>query len=159
MKLISLGKGKGNGLFALIDDLDFEIFRTMNWHINSKGYVGTHILVDGKRKAKKMHQFIVQPIKGFDIDHIDRNKLNNQRNNLRIVSHTQNCRNVGLTKRNTSGFKGVSWEKSENKWTANIRVDRVLKKIGRFHTKEEAAKRYNEKAKEYFGAFAVLNII
>jgi hypothetical protein len=62
-------------------------------------------------------------------------------------------------KNNTSGFKGVTWDKSRSKWKAHIHIERKIKNLGRFDSPEEAAIAYNEAALKYFGEFAFLNTI
>jgi hypothetical protein len=91
------------------------------------------------------------------IDHIDRNGLNNTRKNLRICTHAQNKANLHLYRNNTSGFRGVTFDKNRNKWFAKIRKNDKWIFIGRFDKKIDAAIAYQKKAKEFFGDF-VFNI-
>jgi hypothetical protein len=88
-------------------------------------------------------------------DHADHNGLNNQRNNLRLASHSQNCINRNIYKKNTSSkYLGVSFCHSTNKWKAEIRFNGSYKYLGVFNSEEEAALAYNEKAIEVHGKFA-----
>ena len=93
------------------------------------------------------------------IDHIDRDPMNNKINNLRACTATENKRNVGPQKRNTSGYKGVYWNKRDTIWQASIGIDGVLKHIGYFSCKHTAARHYNLAARMYHGAFAYTNIL
>lgn len=73
--------------------------------------------------------------------------------NLQEATNQQNCAKQNKSKNNTSGVKGVSWQKSRNKWIANININGKQKNLGRFDTIEEAQNAYNQKAKEIFGEF------
>jgi hypothetical protein len=77
-----------------------------------------------------------------EIDHIDRNPANNRFANLRVVTRSENMQNVGKYKCNTSGYKGVSYQKCRKKWRAQIEINNVCKEIGRFATPEEASAAY-----------------
>lgn len=95
----------------------------------------------------------MNPPEGLVVDHINGNKLDNRRSNLRICTQSQN-----LNGRNTNkGYIGVSWDKFRGKWKANIGKDYQKIFLGRFDTAEEAARVYDEKAVELFGEFARLN--
>ncbi len=93
------------------------------------------------------------------VDHINGNKLDNRDTNLRECTAIQNCSNRGTGKNNTSGYKGVTWDKSRNKWKASIKVNYKLRNLGRFISKRDAARAYNAAALELHGLFAKLNII
>lgn len=88
------------------------------------------------------------------VDHIDGNRLNNTRSNLRLASNAQNQCNVGLQINNTSGFKGVSWAANKNKWVARISVAGRRIHLGHFSCKVEAARAFNSAAEKYHGEFA-----
>ena len=91
------------------------------------------------------------------IDHIDNNPLNNKIENLRKVTMSQNIMNSRLNKNSSSQYKGVSWDKSTNKWLAQIRINNKQIHLGRFKSETDAAIAYNEKAKELFGEYSYLN--
>ena len=93
---------------------------------------------------------------GSEVDHINRDKLDNRRSNLRLVTHTQNCVNASLRVTNTSGFKGVNFYRGKY-WRAYIRVNYRHISLGFFPTAEAAARAYDEAAREHFGEFAFLN--
>tara|TARA_R110000868_G_scaffold26067_3_gene100941 strand:+ start:40 stop:531 length:492 start_codon:yes stop_codon:yes gene_type:complete len=85
------------------------------------------------------------------IDHIDGNSLNNKIENLRVATQSQNLANAKMQKRNTSGYKGVSFRKDSKKWRATIGVNGKLIFLGDFFKKEDAAKAYELGAiKNYF---------
>jgi len=88
------------------------------------------------------------------VDHRDRNKAHNAWLNLRSATNAENCRNLGLSKRNTSGVRGVHWYKKLSKWAASIRVDRKLIHLGFFAGLDDAAQARREAELKYFGEFA-----
>jgi hypothetical protein len=104
-----------------------------------------------------MHRVIAARM-GLDlseiIDHMDGNGLNNSRSNLRAATNAQNLQNRGKQKNNTSGIKGVSWDKARSKWAAEIRSQGKRYHLGRFDTKEEAAEAYRKAAKKLHKEFA-----
>ena len=93
------------------------------------------------------------------IDHRDGNKLNNRRNNLRICAQAENAMNRKININNTSGYKGVYWNKPRRKWVALIGVNKKRIHLGMFSNKINAAKAYNDAAIKYHGEFSNLNKI
>ena len=159
MKQIPLTQGK----FALVDDEDYEYLMQWRWYYDH-GYAIRNTFVsraEGKQTNKRtyMHREILQTPKNMLSDHIDGNKINNQRNNLRCVTASQNSMNAKCDKNTSSGFKGVSWHKRRNKWSSYITVDKKIKYLGYFEDKISAAITYNSMALKHFGEFARLNII
>lgn len=92
-----------------------------------------------------------------EIDHINGDKTDNRLDNLRLADRSQNCRNAGIRKDNTSGFKGVTFRRSTGKWISQIAADGRRIHIGVFHSAVDAAKAYDARAAELFGPFARLN--
>lgn len=144
--------------YALIDDSDWELVSGYNWYLTSRGYVATTTKIGKLKKICKLHTLIFKAPLGLQVDHLNRNGLDNRRENLRWCTHAQNQANRSLYKRNTSGYKGVSFHKPCQKWRAYIgRTPQQY--LGVFHTKEDAARAYNAAAKELYGEFACLNKI
>jgi hypothetical protein len=90
---------------------------------------------------------------GLQVDHVNGDKLDNRKDNLRICNGTQNQGNMKIPKHNTSGIKGVSWHKATKKWVANIRINKKPKYLGSFSSKLDAKEIYTKFAKQYFGEF------
>lgn len=152
-----------NGQVVLVDQEDFNDLKIHKWYLDHRGYAIRHEKKneyrDRARKIIKMHRFIMKAKDGEFIDHINRNPLDNRKINLRIATNSQNQANSALFKSNKTGYKGVIKYNQKKPWAAQIHVQgkRVFK--GMFNTKEEAALKYNELAKKYFGEFANLNIV
>lgn len=148
------------GVEFKISPEDFERVSAFAWHVRNRGYVArTSRDENWKRRQVHLHRFIL----GLDrdacvfVDHINGDPLDNRRENLRACSNSENQRNQGLNKRNTTGYKGVCLHKQSGKYRAQIRHQGVRRTIGHFHTPEEAAHAYNKSAISLHGEFAVLN--
>lgn len=145
----------------MIDDEDFELISRYKWY-TQKGnngiiYAATYSANNNNRI--KMHRLIMGITNPkIEIDHIDHDGLNNQKQNLRLCSHQQNSMNQRKTK-GTSKYKGVYWDKERNK--RGVRIGYNYKKInlGRFDEQIDAAKAYDKKAIELFGEFAQTNFM
>lgn len=134
---------------AIVDDADFDWLSKFNWFRSIRS-VATSI--DGKNI--EMHNLIMRPPAGLEVDHIDGNTINNQRSNLRCCTHAQNLANRRKQKNGkTSQYKGVSLAKNDNKW----RVMLGHKYIGYFTSETEAARAYDAAAITHYGEFARLN--
>ena len=88
------------------------------------------------------------------IDHINGNKSDNRISNLRLATASQNLSNKGITKSNTSGYKGVSFNRTKKKWMASIKVNKKSINLGYFLTPEEASEAYKAAAIKHHGEFA-----
>lgn len=152
-KMIPLTRGK----FALVDDEDFDWLSQWKWHIHT-GYAA-RVLPKflGKRKVIWMHREIAKTPDGMDTDHINLNKLDNRRENLRACSHSENKRNQGPQSNNASGRRGVHFNKWDRKWQARIKANGKNIHLGSFDSADEAALAYDAAARKYFGEFANLN--
>lgn len=154
MKKIPLTQGK----FAIVDDDMFEELSKFKWHFSRFGYA-VRKPYSGRGKNFYMHRVIAGTPEGMSTDHINGDKLDNRRSNLRICSTSSNMRNRGKQNNNTSGYKGVFWSIPAGRWRAQIVVNKKSIHLGLYDTTEEAASAYNVAAKEYFGEFANLNEI
>lgn len=151
-KEIKLNKG----FVTVVDDEDFEWLSKFKWCVNH-GYAKRTVRNGLKFVTVRMHREILQASNEMQVDHINGNKLDNRRCNLRLATSSQNQQNRRVGKDNTSGFKGVSWHKKSKKWCAQITVNRKVKHIGIFDDSIEAAKAYDKAAKELHGVFANTN--
>lgn len=161
MKKIKLTQGK----VALVDDEDFERVNQYKWYADHNKKRNVYVAKrsyksNGVPKTMLLHQFIMGTIErghDFSIDHINHDTLNNQKSNLRICNSSQNLMNQKMRKNNSSGYKGVSFQKKANKFKASIELNSKSVHIGLFNSPIEAALAYNKKALELFGEFAFLN--
>ncbi len=128
---------------ALIDKYDIEKVKQYKWHLNDNGYVTTAI----KGKGLRLHHLILKRKKEFDTDHINGNKLDNRKNNLRYATRSQNAFN----RKNT---KGVSLNKNTKKWRAQIHLNYKQIYLGLFDNKADALKARREAELKYFSEFA-----
>ena len=145
------------GEITLVSDEDFIFLSGYDWRLKeNRRVVCSGGYVDGIN-SRLIHRIIAKRA-GIDctneIDHIDRNPLNNQRENLRAATRSQNSMNSKIPVTNTSGYKGVYWRKERKKWYAKIRVGDSAFYLGSFTTPEEASEAYNKAADHYFGEFA-----
>jgi hypothetical protein len=147
-----------NGKTAIVDDIDFPTLNKYKWSFHGK-YAHRVEIIGGKQKHIYMHRDIMAFPVGCDIDHINGNKLDNRKSNLRICTRSQNNANMGKPSNNTSGYKGVSWDKRANKWVARLNSNGKLQWSKHFDNKIDAAKAYNSVILEVFGQFAKLNNI
>jgi hypothetical protein len=100
--------------------------------------------------------YSVDPVDS-EVDHIDGNGLNNNPSNLRLASQSTNQANQKLRSQNSSGYKGVTWKASRNKWCAQLTHNKCYLYLGLFDSPELAAKAYDRAATEMFGAYALTN--
>lgn len=161
MKQIGLTQGH----LVLIDAIDYEWLNQWKWSFSGYcgrkfGYAVRRTYPKGRNRKSKtvlMHRLITECPEGMEVDHINGNRMDCRRSNLRVCTRLGNTKNRGLGKNNTSGFKGVSWHKINGVWTANIRLNKKRIHLGSFKDKTEAAKAYDKAAIKYFGEFARLN--
>lgn len=161
MKEIKLSQG----FIAYVDDEDYEYLNQFKWHVIKKGNTYYARRYGGRFNGKDvkvfMHREIMKPASDMEVDHIDRNGWNNLKINLRICTHRQNIMNkcaVGRSKYkgvwfNSSTVKGKKYEYIR----ALLRINGIRYHIGNFQTEIEAARAYDQKAREICGDFANLN--
>lgn len=119
---------------------------------------GGYIIIAIRKRKFRAHRLAWLFVHGSpppgDIDHINGVRDDNRIANLRLATHSQNMANSRVPCTNTSGIKGVVWDKKLNKWRALIKVNKKSKHIGLFEDKEAAAAAYLEVAKAHFGEYA-----
>lgn len=158
-----------NGHTAIVDSSDYDYVARFKWHVHPGRYCWYAVrstCVGGQKIQVRMHREIMTShgicIKGFHIDHADRDGLNNRFSNLRIVGFSENNINQRIRKDNSSGFKGVYLHTpryGSPGWRARLQVGKKRLHLGVFRTPEEAALAYNDAALRYYGEFALLNEI
>lgn len=127
---------------------------------NDAGYF---VIGVGHVGTVRVHRLVAAAYLGLElrskteVDHIDRNRKNNRVDNLRLCNSSEQKSNAHKRSDNTSGFKGVCWDKSYQKWLARVYFMGKAYFCGRHLTAEDAARRYDAKAREVQGEFAVLN--
>lgn len=163
-RFIPLTQGK----FAIVDAEDYEWLNQFNWFAKERKYTwyAYRIVILGKCKSSsnlkrkrasiQLGRFILNPPKGFEVNYINRNELDNRKSNLRIATKSQVLANQRI-KQHSSIYKGVIWEKWTSRWRAGITCERKFYNLGRFDDEIDAAKAYDAKALELFSEFAYTN--
>jgi hypothetical protein len=158
-KEIQLTQGK----VAIVDDEDYEYLNQWKWYANK--LMGKFYAVRNNRINKKhvgsliMHRILMKTPKDLIVDHINGNTLDNRKCNLRNCTYSQNSQNQKISIKNTSGYKGVYYQKRDNNWRVIIKCNNIRIHIGIFECIIDAAKAYNAAALKYHGEFANLNKI
>lgn len=159
---------RGNKIETIIDKEDEIRFDQHVWTASDNGkgrvYVYRKIWHGKGKKQEKIywHTFITNPPSGKIVDHINGDSLDNRRSNLRVGTRVQNNMNRAANRTRkgrptTSPYKGVSWDRSRNKWTARIGYNYKCISLGYFDSPEDGARAYDSKAKELFGECAYQN--
>jgi hypothetical protein len=152
------------GYTSFIDEVDADL-ASFKWCISiahSSRYATRTDYSFGKRFPKKLllHRVIAERmigrplVSGEIVDHVNGESLVNTRQNLRVVTNAQNQWNAKRPSHNTSGFKGVSFNRKDQKWVAYIHLNKKHVHLGYFETPEAAYEAYCAAARKYFGEFA-----
>jgi hypothetical protein len=159
MKEISLTKGR----VAIVDDEDYGWISRWKWCATDRPYAArgvSYIDGDGSKKTFHilMHRLICGVPYGVEVDHVNRNTLDNRKSNLRPSSRTENNRNQGVRSDSASGYKGVYWHSGDQKWNVYISIGNKKKVfLGGYNNPSDAAVAYDIGAITYFGEFAYTN--
>lgn len=156
MKTIPLTRG----LFATVDDEDYDALSRYRWYAHrcpnqDYFYARCGLPYNGGTKQVLMHRMILgltDPRVG--VDHINRNTLDNRRCNLRLASKSENGGNTLKRSDNKSGFKGVSWHRAAQKWIAQTQKNGNRIYLGLYDTPEQAYEAYCKAAPQVHGEFA-----
>lgn len=151
----------GNGNFVTVGEEDYPLASQFTWRpLRNKTTTYAVTWPKGQRKTRKvilLHRLLLDAQSHEEVDHRDGDGLNCTRGNLRRATRQENCRNQRRNKANTSGYKGVTWDKNRSRWQASIKCDGHCIHLGRFTDPVSAAHAYDAKARELSGEFARLN--
>jgi hypothetical protein len=137
-----------------VDDEDAERVSAYSWWVSSSTEIDCHVICFSakiNKKITKLHRFIMGDPIGLVVDHRDGNRLNNRKSNLRACTVRENNMNLGLTRRNRSGYRGVSFSKESGKWRATISLDKRQLHLGYFERADIAAAAYEKAAEVFYG--------
>lgn len=109
--------------FALVDRIDAPSVLARNWYLDSMGYARS----DCPNPGTRLHRFLLQPLPGFEVDHINGDKLDNRRDNLRVVTRSGQCQN--MPSRSRTGFRNVYYDDRRRSFYAQVKVN------GKRHTR------------------------
>ena len=123
---------------------------------NGKGYIDFNLCGRSYRSHRLAWLYVYGVWPKDQIDHINRDRADNRIDNLREASNKENQQNASLSKRNSSGYKGVTWYKRHQKWTASIRVSRKLLHLGYFKRINDAVAARELAEISHFGKFSTL---
>lgn len=138
----------------IFDFIKFNEIVKYSWLMDNEGYIFSCVKdADGKLKKLRMHRFILDLGNDYTLlpDHINRNRNDNRRSNLRLVNSSENGFNRDISISNKSGITGVFYRErigKTPKWIASINIKGICKQIGQFNTKDEAIVRRLEAEKE-----------
>lgn len=138
------------GLVVIVDDDDYEELSAVKWHASSEGYARNS-------KLGMMHRYLMGNPKG-QVDHINGNRSDNRRANLRLATQRQNMQNRHYGW-GTSKYRGVIWSRNHDAWQVRIKVNGKSIYLGLFRSEIEAAEAYNAAKDKYFGEYAGPNEI
>ena len=145
------------GGFAVVDEADRPLVDGLKWSLNGSGYA-QHCRFEGGVAILRviMHRLLMAPKAGLVVDHINGDRLDNRRCNLRVCTNAENSRNRRPSKNAPFGYKGVR-ASGKSRFAAVVWLDNRSHKIGTFASAEEAARAYDEVIRVHHGAFARLN--
>lgn len=140
---------KGEEFYFDIED--YDKIKNICWNIDAYGYVSS-----GGRKGK-MHNYIMPKREGYVIDHINHNRTDNRKRNLRYCTENENGQNHKIMSRNTSGVTGVSWDKRDGIWVAQLTENHNYHYLGRYVNFEDAVQARKKAEEKYFGQYSYDN--
>ena len=138
----------------LVDYEDTYLLSEYKWYVSTGGYVvaGETGKTHNNRRKFYLHRLIISCPDEMQVDHINLNKLDNRRSNLRICTDFQNKANRKAQSNSTHGFKGITFNRG--KWVTRIQINKTRFTLGRFNTKEQASLAYIEATRAINGEFA-----
>lgn len=157
--LIDVSTRKHPDTFTIVDAEDFDRLATRaSWRAMRDKGNSLYAVGDAKgNRLERMHRIVLQAPRKILVDHINGHGLDNRKANLRLATYSENLRNARISKRNSTGYKGVSWCKRSEKFVAHICFNGKAKFIGYFRTAQDAALAYDAAALELYGDYAKTN--
>lgn len=143
------------GAFAVVDEEDFSLVDGLNWHLNPYGYAAGKTRACDGRRTVLMHRLILDAPSRCIVDHINGDRLDNRKANLRLVTKSINTQKGDRPARAGSGYRGVY--RDGNKWAARARLNYRFHYLGAFDAPEEAAAVYDQFVLTHFGEHATIN--
>ena len=143
------------GQIVTVDEQDYQELSQYKWYLID-GFAARTIKKENKRTTIYMHRVIMDAPIGISVYHINHNKLDNQRENLRLVKGSARMHRRPSVK-HSSKYRGVYWCKDKRKWIAEIKVYKKQIRLGRFEVEKDAAVAYDEAARKYYGSLARTN--
>ena len=137
--------------FFIFDLEDYDKIKNYRWFL-SNNYPSSHNKLDGS--IIRLHRFIMNCPDGYVVDHINRNKLDNRKTNLRICTSSENNKNIPKRRDNNSGYPGVTLNRQKNRWVARIGYNNGYIYLGTYDKKEDAIRAKKDAERKYFGDFA-----
>lgn len=148
------------GGFAVVDAIDYAALCGYSWRAKRNRVDGNlYAYRNEDNKEVWMHRVVLPVDSDLLVDHRDGNGLNNCRSNLRPTTPQLNMANKRMSKNNSTGFKGVTFDKSRGLFRAQVMYNRRAWRLGRFTGPEDAARAYDRKATELFGEHARTNVM
>lgn len=159
VRSFDITRRNGDVYTVLLDAADAHLLVGRSWVVGWDGYAQWKPRIDGVRRSFRLHREVMSAElatapKGTQVDHINGDRLDNRRCNLRLASNAENQRNRGAQKNNTPGRKGVFWHHKARRWEAAIRVDGRKRYLGLFDTVQAAHAAYARAAHRMHGSFA-----
>lgn len=148
-----LSTGHVGTAHAVVDRVDEPLVNQWTWSLHSDGYAFRRTESASGRSIVYMHRELLAPGRGLWVDHVDGDRLNNMRCNLRLATPSQNGANSASRPRR-SGFRGVYPHKPTGRWLAQISIDGRVRHLGIFDLVEDAAMAYDHAARAQWGPFA-----
>lgn len=146
------------GMVSVVDESDFGPLGFFNWRVQACSGKFYAAMTGADGKVVLLHRFLMNAPRGFDVDHINGDGLDNRRSNLRVCTHAENLRNRKVQKNARLGLKGIYQDGRSGKWRARLCFKGRHMYLGKaLDTPEEAARVYDAAARIHYGKFAVLN--
>ena len=142
-----------HGRVTIVDEADYADLLKHSWCVGTSGYAATTLYgLEGEKTTFSLHRYLLDAPHGLCVDHINGDKLENRRTNLRLATYSQNNTNTKRTcRKSVTGLLGVS--QLGKRYLARITRDRITHSLGTFDTAEEAHQAYVEAAQRLFGQY------